>query len=160
ALGFEAVPLVMAWATPAGPVTRETFDELVDDLVERLQAEKPDGLLLALHGAMVSGSALDADMGVLGRIRGATGDGFPLAVTFDLHGNLTPRLEQVCDLAVAYRTNPHVDQRERGRQAARLLMRRLRGEVRPRLAVAKPRMLINIMKQDTSREPLRGFMRR
>jgi microcystin degradation protein MlrC len=160
ALGFEAVPLLMAWATPAGPVTAEVFDELVEALVEGLRREKPDGLLLALHGAMVSSNALDADMAILGRLRVAVGSNFPLAVTFDLHGNLTPRLAEVCDLAVAYRTNPHVDQRERGRQAARLLVRWLKGEVRPRLAIAKPPMLINIMKQDTSREPLAGFMRR
>jgi microcystin degradation protein MlrC len=159
-LGFEAVPLVMAWATPSGPVTSEAFDEIVGEIIRGMEREKPDGLLLALHGAMVTGNALDADMAVLGRIRAAVGPDFPLAVTFDLHGNLTPRLADLCDLAVAYRTNPHVDQRERGRQAARLLVRWLKREVRPRLAIAKPPMLINIMKQDTSREPLLGFMRR
>ena len=160
ALGFEAMPLLMAWATPAGPVTDQAFDELVEQIIAGLKREKPDGLLLALHGAMVADSHPEADMDVLARIRGAVGAAFPLAVTFDLHGNLTPRLEGLCDLAVAYRTNPHVDQRERGRQAARLLVRWLKGEVRPCLAIAKPPMLINIMKQDTSREPLAGFMRR
>jgi microcystin degradation protein MlrC len=159
-LGFDAVPLVMAWATPAGPVTDDAFEEVVGAIIDGVKREKPDGLLLALHGAMVADSHPDADMEVLARIRAAVGPDFPLAVTFDLHGNLTPRLEQVCDLAVAYRTNPHVDQRERGRQAARLLMRWLDGEIKPRLAVAKPPMLINIMKQDTSREPLAAFMRR
>lgn len=160
ALGFEAVPLVMAWATPAGPVTDDAFEEIVGAVVSGLRKEKPDGLLLALHGAMVTASHPDADMEALARIRAAVGPDFPLAVTFDLHGNLTPRLAQLCSLAVAYRTNPHVDQRERGRQAARLLVRWLKGEVRPRLAIAKPPMLINIMKQDTSREPLLGFVRR
>src|SRR5262245_19318252 len=137
ALGFEAVPLVMAWATPAGPVTDDAFDELVEAIVEGLKREKPDGLLLALHGAMVTESHPDADVAVPARLRAAVGRDFPLAVTFDLHGNLTPRLAEVCHLAVAYRTNPHVDQRERGRQAARLLVRWLKGEIRPRLAIAK-----------------------
>jgi microcystin degradation protein MlrC len=159
-LGFEPVPLLMAWATPSGPVTAEAFDEITGILVERLRRERPDGLLLALHGAMVAEHHLDADGEVMARIRAAVGRDFPIAVTFDLHGNTSPRLADLCDAAVAYRTNPHVDQRECGRRAAGILVRWLRGEVRPRLALAKPPMLINIMKQDTSREPLAGFMRR
>jgi microcystin degradation protein MlrC len=158
--GFEPVPLLMAWATPSGPVTTDAFDEITGELVERLRRARPDGLLLALHGAMVSDGHRDADGEVVARIRAAVGRDFPLALTFDLHGNLSPRLAELCDVAVAYRTNPHVDQRECGSRAARLLVRWLRGEVRPRLALARPLMLINIMKQDTSREPLAGFMRR
>jgi microcystin degradation protein MlrC len=159
-LGFDPVPLVMAWATPSGPVTDDVFDEVVSIIVAGLQRNRPDGLLLALHGAVVTPSHADADAEVLARIRAALGRDFPLAVTFDLHGNLSPRLADLCELALAYRTNPHVDQRDCGRRAASLLVRWLRGEVRPRLAVARPAMLINIMKQDTSQEPLAGFMRR
>jgi microcystin degradation protein MlrC len=158
-LGFEPVPLIAAWATPAGPVADAVFDEIVSTIVAGLQRNRPDGLLLALHGAMVTASYPDADAEVLARIRAAVGPDFPLAVTFDLHGNLSPRLAGLCDIALAYRTNPHVDQRECGRRASRLLVRKLRGEIRPQLALAKPAMLVNIMKQDTSREPLSGFMR-
>jgi microcystin degradation protein MlrC len=158
--GLEPVPLLMAWATPSGPVTREAFDEITGLLVAELRRERPDGLLLALHGAMVSGDHLDADGEVLARVRAAVGRDFPLAVTFDLHGNLSPRVSELCDTAVAYRTNPHVDQRDCGRRAAGLLARQMRGEVRPRLALAKPPLLINILQQDTSREPLAAFMRR
>ena len=32
--GFEAVPTLMAWATPAGPVTAEAYRELTDRLIE------------------------------------------------------------------------------------------------------------------------------
>jgi microcystin degradation protein MlrC len=158
--GFEPVPLLMAWATPSGPVASDVFDEITGALVERLREARADGLLLALHGAMVSDHHLDADGEILARIRAAVGRDFPLAVTFDLHGNLSARLMALCDLTVAYRTNPHVDQRECGGRAARLLARWLRGEIRPCLALAKPPMLINIMKQDTSREPLATLMRR
>jgi microcystin degradation protein MlrC len=158
--GFEPVPLLAAWATPAGPVTRDAFDEITGEIIDRLRRERPDGLLLALHGAMVSEDHLDADGETLARIRAAIGRDFPLAVTLDLHGNISPRFAELTDIAVAYRTNPHVDQRECGRRAARILVGQLRGEVRPRLALAKPPMLINIMKQDTSRQPLAGFMQR
>jgi microcystin degradation protein MlrC len=43
-----------------------------------------------------------------------------------------------CDALIAYRTNPHLDQRQRGLDAAALLARTLRGEVRPVMAAAFP----------------------
>jgi microcystin degradation protein MlrC len=156
--GFEAVPLLMAWATPAGPVADAVFDEITAQLGEMLRDSGTDGLLLALHGAMVAQSHLDADGEVLARLRRAVGRELPIAVTLDLHGNLSQRLLDHCDLAVAYRTCPHVDQRECGRRAAALLMRRLRGEIRPCQALAKPPLLLNIMTHDTALPPLRPFM--
>jgi microcystin degradation protein MlrC len=156
--GFEPVPLLMAWATPAGPVKDAVFDEITERLCELLRASETDGLLLALHGAMVAQSHSDADGEVLARLRRVVGPEFPIAVTLDLHGNISQRLVDHCDLAVAYRTCPHIDQRECGRRAAALLMRRLRGEIRPCQALAKPPLLLNIMTHDTSRPPLESFM--
>jgi microcystin degradation protein MlrC len=158
ALGFEPVPILMAWAIPSGPVADDVLDEVTGRLIEELRRQRPDGLLLALHGAMVAESYLDADGEVLERIRAAMGPAFPVVVTFDLHGNLSQRRIDCCDAAVAYRTCPHVDQRECGRRAAALLMRMLRGEVRPCQALAKPPLIVNIMVHDTSQEPLRSFM--
>src|SRR5262245_19822924 len=157
-LGFEPVPLLMAWATPSGPVTDEAFDEITGRLVEAVRRERPDGLLLALHGAMVAVSHADADGEVLARLRGALGPDFPVVLTLDLHGNLSERLVGLSTAAVAYRTNPHVDQRACGRRAAALLVRHLRGEVRLVQALAKPPLLVNIMVQDTSKELLRALM--
>jgi microcystin degradation protein MlrC len=156
--GFEPVPIVMAGATPSGPVTDDVFDEVSRAIIDGVKHERPDGLLLALHGAMVAESHPDADGEVLARLRQALGPDFPVVITLDLHGNLSPRLIDLCTAAVAYRTNPHVDQRECGRRAARLLLRTLRGEVRPRAALARPPLIVNIMAHDTSCEPLKSFM--
>src|SRR4051812_38626931 len=60
-LDFEPIPLMVAWATPAGPVTTDVFDELTGRLIDDLKRTRPDGLLLGLHGAMVCESHLDAD---------------------------------------------------------------------------------------------------
>lgn len=156
--GFEPLPLAMAWATPSGPVAGDVFDEITGYLCEQLRKQRPDGLLLALHGAMVAESHLDADGEVLARLRQAVGTDFPIVVTLDLHGNLSERLIGHSTAAVAYRTCPHVDQRECGRRAASLLVRTLRGEIRPVQALAKPPLIVNIMVHDTSQEPLRSFM--
>src|SRR5439155_25235991 len=127
-------------------------------LIDAIRRERPDGLLLALHGAMVAESHLDADGEVLARLRQVVGHDLPIVVTLDLHGNLSERLIAQSTAAVAYRTNPHVDQRECGRRAASLLVRHLRGEVRLRQALSKRPLIINIMVQDTSKEPLKSFM--
>jgi microcystin degradation protein MlrC len=156
--GFEPLPLVMAWATPSGPVEDAVLDEITTYLIAKLREDRPDGLLLALHGAMVVESHLDADGEVLARLRRALGAEFPVGVTLDLHGNISQRLAENCDFAVAYRTNPHVDQRECGLRAARLLAQRVRGAVRPCMALAKPPLIVNIMAHDTSTQPLRSFM--
>src|SRR5207302_4931293 len=125
--GFEPVPIVMAWAIPSGPVADAVLDEVTGYLIAELQRLRPDGLLLALHGAMVAESHLDADGEVLARLRRGLGPDFPIAVTLDLHGNVSARLVEHATLVVAYRTCPHVDQRECGRRAAHLLVRSLRG---------------------------------
>ncbi len=156
--GFELVPLLMAWAMPAGPVADAIFEEITNRLIEELRQQRPDGLLLALHGAMVAESHLDADGDVLARLRQALGPESPIVVTLDLHGNISQRLIDNCNAAIAYRTCPHVDQRECGRRAASTLVRMLRGEIHPRQALAKPPVIVNIMVHDTSCEPLKSFM--
>jgi microcystin degradation protein MlrC len=160
--GYEPVPLVMAWATPSGPVADDVFDEITSHIIDGVRREKPDGLLLALHGAMVTESHHDADGEILLRLRHNLDEALPIAVTLDLHGNLSPRLIRLINwagVAVAYRTCPHVDQFECGERAARLLTRVIRGDIRPQMRLAKPPLIFNIMSHDTSAEPLRGFMR-
>jgi microcystin degradation protein MlrC len=59
------------------------------------------------------------------------------------------------DAWFAYRTNPHLDQRNTGIKAARLLARTLRGEVRPTTAAAFPPLVVNIEAQATAESPCR-----
>src|SRR4051794_16165105 len=64
---FEPVPILMAWATPSGPVTDDFYEEITGRLGDDLRQARPDGLLLALHGAMVTPSHPDADAETLAR---------------------------------------------------------------------------------------------
>jgi microcystin degradation protein MlrC len=155
---FEPIPIVMAWATPSGPVADSVFEEVTGHIVQQIQQQRPAGLLLALHGAMVAESYPDADGEILARLRRAFGPDFPIVISLDLHGNLSPRLIESCHAAVAYRTYPHVDQRECGLRAASLMVRLLRKKIQPRPALAKPPLIINIMAQETGREPMKSFM--
>lgn len=131
--GAETVPLLSAWAMPAGPLLPEAFETLRDRLVERLRAAGPiDGLFLSLHGAL-RGTAEhpEPEEELLEAVRDVVGPRLPIAVTFDLHGVLTPRKVDPATILVAYRTNPHRDLAATGRRAGALLVRTIHGEVRP-----------------------------
>jgi microcystin degradation protein MlrC len=154
----EAVPLFAARALPYGVIEKDAFDELVANLLEELRLAGPlDGLLVAPHGATVSEEWLDADGYWLGRVREEVGPDVPIVGTIDPHANLSERMMAACDALVAYRTNPHLDQRERGIEAAQLLARTLRKEIRPQMAAACPPLAISIECQATAEthcEPL------
>ena len=156
---FEPVPLLMASATPGGPVSAPAFEALLQEMVALVRkAHGIDGLLLALHGAMVSERFADADGEILRRLRRALGREFPIVVTHDLHANISEALVRDCTALIAYKTYPHLDHRERGLQAAEIIARTVRREVRPIVAIEKPPILINIVRQYTSAEPIRQIM--
>ncbi len=150
----EAVPTAMAWATPSGPVTDETFEVLLETLLNHCRSTHLDGLLLALHGAMVTPSFPDADGEVLRRLREALGPELPIFATLDYHGNVSELMVTQATALIGYQTYPHVDQRDRGILAARLLVRTLRGEITPVTAVAKPPIILNLLGQETDRAPM------
>ena len=158
--GYDLAPTVMAWATPAGPVEDAVLDEVVTEIAEGCRRSSAEGLLLALHGAMVTRSHPDADGEVLRRLRELLGDSLPIVATLDFHANVSPAMAEHADALVGYQTYPHVDQREIGLIAADLIVRTVRREIRPQTAIATPPMILNLLGQETDREPLRSLMTR
>lgn len=153
--GIEAVPVFAARAYPFGVITAETFDALVEEMLTALEAAGPvDGVLAAPHGATVAENHPDADGWWLTRVREAIGSKKPLIATLDPHANLSTAMVQATDAILAYQTNPHLDQRETGRRAARLMARTLRGEVKPTQAAVFSPLAINIQLQNTGESPL------
>jgi microcystin degradation protein MlrC len=145
---IEAVPIFAARALPYGVLTDATFETLLVRMDAALSAAGPlDGLLVAPHGATVSEGIADVDGCWLEMLRGRVGPKVPIIGTLDLHANLSPRMVAPCNALIAYRTNPHLDQKERGIDAAQLVARTLRGEVRPTMAAAFPPLAINIERQ-------------
>lgn len=139
----ELVPLFSAWAVPAGPLSAACFETLRAKLESALRGcGEVDGLVLVLHGAMGAETIRDPETVLLEAARQALGEGVPIAVTYDLHGNLTRRRVAAAQLGVAYRTNPHRDHARVGRDAARLLFATARGEVRPTSAWRSLPMLL------------------
>jgi microcystin degradation protein MlrC len=157
--GFEAVPLLMASATPGGPVSAEALDSLTGELIRMLKAAPAiDGILLALHGAMVSEKHPHGDAEIVRRVREAMGPKFPIVVTHDFHANISPEIVERSTVLLGYKTNPHIDQRDRGLRGAGIVSRIVKGEIKPTQAIAKPPMLYNIRFQNTNLEPLRPIV--
>lgn len=127
----ELVPLFSAWAVPAGPLTAETHQTFLEMLRQHLSNAGPlDGVYLCLHGAMGVAGVRDPETEFLRTVRQVAGQ-VPLAVSYDLHGNLTRERVALADFTVAYRTNPHRDHASTGARAGTLLWRMVRHGVRP-----------------------------
>lgn len=155
---IEPVGVFAARALPSGVIAADTFDELVECMLDHLDHHEPlDGLLIAPHGATVAENHPDADGYWMQAVRQAFGPDKPIIGTLDPHANLSPRMVESTDALFAYRTNPHVDQSQRGREAAQLMARTLRGEVRPRQAAAFPPLAINIERQCSEEHPCRQY---
>lgn len=154
--GLDAVPLFYASTPPAGRITEDTCDALIGMMFDQLAGAGPlDGLLVAPHGANAGEGAdyHDLDGYWLSRLRREAGPDLPIICTIDPHANLSPRMITACDATIAYRTNPHLDQKQRGLEAASLMNRTLQGEIRPVQAAAFPAVAIGIERQDTSSPP-------
>ncbi len=155
AAGVEAVPLFAARALPSGTIRSDAFEALENQLLECVRDSVPlDGILVAPHGATVSERHADADGHWLNELRKLVGPDIPIIGTLDAHANLSPLMVDRCTALIAYRTNPHLDQRERGTEAANLMVRTLRREIAPVMSAVFPPLAISIEKQCTEELPL------
>lgn len=158
---LEAVPIFAARTVPYGALTADCFATLLDTMFEVLDAAGDlDGILVGPHGATVSEAFPDADGHWLAELRKRVGPDMPLIGTLDAHANLSPLMIDSTNALVAYRSNPHLDQRARGVEAATLMARTLRGEIEPTQAATFPPLAINIERQlttDPHMTPLYGL---
>lgn len=161
ARGVTTVPLASAFAVPNGPLTRACWDELTGRLLACIDRARPlDGIYLALHGSMqVDDLAGAPEAELLRRVRALVGDGTKIAVSYDLHANLTAGLVDPVDVLVAYRSNPHWDLAPTGFRAGRRLVRAIRGETRPVHAWRKLPMLLGGGNTIDFLAPMRGVFR-
>ena len=128
AAGVDLVPLAWGFANPAGPVQDEAFERISARIMALLSMaldEGPlDGVYLDLHGAAVVDSFPDAEGELLRRTRAIIGD-LPLTISLDPHANLTADMVTLADAVAPFRTYPHVDMKDAGARAMRLLLDRI-----------------------------------
>lgn len=139
--GWEIEHVLSVAAGPSGYVKRSAFNWFCDPIVGRASDGEYDGILLALHGAMVPDFCDDGEGELLRRIRKVVDRSVPIAITLDPHANVTQQMCDLADIIVAFKTYPHTDMRDIGQQAARILDRTMREEIKPRTIMVRPPML-------------------
>ncbi|MDR3537327.1 MAG: M81 family metallopeptidase [Acetobacteraceae bacterium] len=119
---WQPVPLTLAMAEPGGPVDHAFFQKLMQDWEAGLRAAGPlDGVYLVLHGAGLTTAEHDPEGVLLGLVRRIVGPAVKLVATYDLHANVSDADVTLVDAFIGYRTNPHLDMRERGAEAAQTI---------------------------------------
>lgn len=154
-LDIELVPLLAAFVTPTGSITREAFESLVGEMIERLVRQGPwDGVLLNVHGAAVAEHFPDADAEIAARVRSVVGPDVPVGAVLDMHANVSQELIDELTVTLVYQTNPHVDPGARAVDCTKLVAAAARGEIRPEQALVRLPLVVNIARQDTAEQPM------
>lgn len=158
-MGFELVPLFYASATPAGKVTRKAFRTLLDMLIQGFREYGPgEGVLLDLHGAMVTEDCDDPEGEILGQTRRLVGPDRPVIAVLDLHANISETMRKMATALIGYDTYPHIDMARRGKEAGKLIARMIRKEVRPVSVLMKPPMMPTSQNMATNRDPMKTLL--
>ena len=156
--GIEVVPVLYAEATPGGTVSAEAYQLLLDDMMQELEKVLPvDGCLVVPHGAGVSEEFPDLDGHWLSLLRARVGESMPIMGTLDLHANVSPAMTSSTNALISYKQNPHIDQRQRGKEAARLLVQCLQAKIKPVQVLVQVPVAISIEQQFTDHEPCKSL---
>jgi microcystin degradation protein MlrC len=159
--GWTLFHPLAAWAKPSGRVTTECFEALAGQLLAGIAtAGRIDGVLLHLHGAMVTEDYEDGEGELLRRVRSAVGPEVPIVATLDLHANVTDLMVEMASALIPLRTYPHIDYYRCARQAADLLDGAMTGKVSPRTIIARRPMLYGLDFGKTQGGPMAELLAR
>jgi microcystin degradation protein MlrC len=157
--GWEVLPAAFWHATPSGIVADAVVEGFLDDLIPAARTAGREGVeavYLVLHGAMVSESHDDVEGEVLSRLRQVPGLAkVPIFGAFDLHANLSQRMNLLANALVCFRENPHTDARATAVRAADLLARTLAGGQLPRMVGRNAGVLWSPPATGTADAPMR-----
>jgi len=155
----EIVLPIAAGASPSAPVEDAAYAHITDTISEAVARGGFDGIMLDLHGAMVTESLEDGEGQFLKRLR-AIDPRTPIAVSLDMHANLYDEIIANATVVTGYRTYPHIDTYETARLAGEILLRTIRGEVKPVMAWGNVPMLPHVMRQGTDDHPNKELQHR
>ncbi|WP_421724325.1 M81 family metallopeptidase [Bauldia sp.] len=159
--GVDIIPLFWASAVPGGPVAADVYQAFKTEFLNELSAAMPlDGVCLLMHGAVHVEGMDDAEADWIGAVREIVGDACPIAVSYDLHGNVSQPIIDAIDIFAAYRTAPHIDVTETYRRAFSMLTACLTGGFRPGVAWAPIPVLLPGERTSTEQDPAKSLYAR
>ncbi len=149
---YNSVTPIAGNAAPSGKVHADAYNYMSDRICEAVEGGC-DAVMLDLHGAMVSETTIDGEGTLLARIRSIAPE-LPIAISLDLHANMTDAIVDNCTVLVGYKTYPHLDMYEAGEHAGRLLVRTLAGEIDPVMAWGSRPILAQTLRMGHEDEPM------
>ena len=155
AKGWDVVESLSAAAQPAGTTIRSVYESYRDEILGDIEREKPDVLLMSMHGAMIAEGYDDCEGDFLTRARAILGPDVTIGLEIDPHCHLTEAILESCDLIVIYKEYPHVDTADRARELWQLTIDKVEGKTNPVMRDYDCRMLSMYM---TPKEPVRSFV--
>lgn len=156
--GVQLQPLFHARSIPGGPVASDCYEAFKARFLNELQAKGPhDAVLLLMHGAMHVPQMVDVEGDWISAVRNAVGDEVPIAVSYDLHGNVTQNIIDQIDVFCAYRTAPHIDVQETHQRALNELVSMLKDREPRYVAWAPVPVLLPGEKTSTVDEPAQSL---
>ncbi len=144
----------------SGIVAKKASDIIMERIMRDISAIEPDVILVSLHGAMCIEGEPDGSGYVLEEIRQCAGKICVIGATTDMHANMTARMLSNADYIVGYKTYPHMDLKERGIDAARLVIEKFRSRRNDVCALVKIPLIFPAEAGDTSALPLVKVMLR
>ncbi len=159
---IDLIHTVSAFATPGGVVDDETYEFYTDLILDAVKenVEELDGVMLPLHGAMVTESDSDGEGRLIQAVRDVVGEEIPIVVTLDLHGNVSERMVEAADALVAYETYPHLDKAKTGERGMRLLLKAIEDDIDPTMHMERPPTIAYQPKAYTPSGPMAEVMDR
>jgi microcystin degradation protein MlrC len=156
--GDVVIEGLSAFAEPAGPTTRATYEALRDELLADLRAAVPvDMVLLSLHGAMLADGYDDCEGDLLTRVRAVVGPAAAIGAELDPHCHLSDAMVEHATALICFKHYPHTDFAERAAELYALVADAAAGVTRPCMAVYDCRMIGGY---HTSFEPMRAYVER
>jgi microcystin degradation protein MlrC len=152
---IEIVPTLAASATPSGPLVHEDYSFICQKIIDGVKdSSLLDGMLLSLHGAMVAQGVPEAEGKLLQRLRLLLGQTIPIICTLDLHALISEQMISQVNAIFGYNTNPHIDQYERGVEAAECMVATLKRSSQPVTAFTKLSMMPPTINMRTTEGPM------
>ncbi|WP_314963816.1 M81 family metallopeptidase [Bradyrhizobium cosmicum] len=134
--GFTLIEGSCFGAEPAGVTNQRDYEFMRDEILNQLKAALPvDGVLLDLHGAMVAHGYEDVEGDILERVRALVGPKCVIGVELDPHCHLTIKRVELADIIVLYKEYPHTDMVECAEDLLDIVLRTLRGQVKPAMSL-------------------------
>ena len=155
---IKAHPLFFNKSVPGGPIEKQYFKQVKDELIKEIDAlGKLDGVLLLMHGAMYVDGVEDPEGEWVASVRDTVGHECIISVSYDLHGQMTDKIVNNIDAFAAFKTAPHIDVKDTYRRSALMLANAINENYKPHVVWSAIPVLVSGEMSSTIVEPCKSI---